>query len=138
MSKVVEHIIEELEEENNQLSRLQTSRQSARIDVIQIGPEERSVERMQELPTPPDASTPEPTTMPQPMPRFLQTPILTFIGELERATMLQSPFKTLGSNPVQKFPINLVQSGGSNGPKAKQELEPSGSGRSSGEGADVV
>ena len=93
---------------------------------------------MRELPTPPNASTPEPTMMPRPMPRFLQTPILTFIGELERATMLRSPFKTPESNPVRKFPINLVQSGGSSGLEARQEPEPSGSSRFSGGGADVV
>ena len=83
---VVERIIEELEREHNQLSRLQAPHQLAWIDTVQIGPEKGTAERMQELPTPPDALTPEPTTMAKSMPRFLQTPIPTFISELEWTT----------------------------------------------------
>ena len=70
----------------------------------------------------PEALTPKPTTMARPLPRFLQTPIPTFTGELERITtpqMLRSSFKTLGSITVRRFPINLIQQRGSSGPEAR-------------------
>ena len=108
------------------------------IDVVQTGPKEQPVERMQELPTPPKASTLEPTTVTRSLLRFLQMPIPIFIGELERITTLQklkSPFKTPGSITVRRFPMNLVTSEGSSGPKARQEPEPSGRGCFSGSGA---
>ena len=141
VGNMVERVIEELEGERNQPSRSETPHQLARIDIVQIGPEEEPAEQIRELPTPPEASTPEPTTMARPMPRFLQTPIPTFISKLERATTpqtLQSPFKMPWSILVRKFPINLVQSGGSSGPEVRQEPELSGSGKSSGGEADVV
>ena len=93
---------------------------------------------MRELPTPLDASAPEPTTMSRLLPMFLQNAIPTFINELERVTTHRSPFKMPWSNLVRKFLIHLVQSGGSGGLEAEQEPEPSGSGRSSGGVVDVV
>ena len=95
------------------------------------------MERMQELLTPPEASTLESTTMARLLLRFLQMPILTFTSELERVATpqkLQSRFKTPGSITVRRFSINRMQPGGSSGLEARQEPELSGSGRSSGSG----
>ena len=131
-------MIEEFKKGHDKPHQSKTPHQPAWIDVVQTRQEEELVERMRELPTQLEASTPKPTMMARPLLRLLQMPIPTFINELERITTpqkLQSLFKTPRSIPVRRFPINLIQPGGS-GPEAKQEPEPSCSNRSSRNGAE--
>ena len=138
VNTIVEEVVRELEEERSLPSRVETAQQSARIDVIQIGSEEPTAERMRELPTPPKDSILELVAII--MLRPLQTPRPTFIGELERVTtphQFKSPFKTLSNVPSGRFPI-LVPTPKNTGPNTRQEPEPSGSGISSRGGADVM
>ena len=52
-------------------------------------------------------------------------------------SLTKSPFKTLGTVLSGKFPV-LVPTLESTGPDTRREPKPSGSGRSSGEGVDVM
>ena len=70
--------------------------------------------------------------------RFMQTPIPTFTGKLERIITPQrfkSPFKMLGSSIVRRFQLDLSTPGGSCGPSARQDSAPSDSKPSSEGGA---
>ena len=138
VNTVVEEVVRELEEERSQANKVEILQRPARIDVIQTRPEEPIAERMWELPTPLEVSTPEPLAIFTPKP--LQTPRPTFIGELERVTtphQFKSPFKTPSNVPSRRFPF-LVPTPKSTGLDTRRELEPSGSGRSSRGGADVT
>ena len=58
VNTIVEEVVRELDEKRSQANMVETSQQPARIDVVQTGPEEPTAERMWELPTPPEGSTP--------------------------------------------------------------------------------
>ena len=64
----VGEVIRELEEEEGVSFDVLTPMPPARIDVVQIGPEEQMAERMRELPTPPPGPTPEPISLATPGP----------------------------------------------------------------------
>ena len=60
-NEMARQLLEGIQDRPDQLSRLETPQQTARIDVVQIEVDKRPTERMQEFPTPPKTSTPEPT-----------------------------------------------------------------------------
>ena len=133
INTIVEEVVRKLDEERSQANRVETPQLPARIDVVQIGPKEPLAERMRELSTPPEGSTPEPITFFTPRPLTSLCP--SFISELERIT--KSHFKTLGTIPSGRLPI-LISTPENTGPDTRDKLEPSGSGRTSGEGAEVI
>ena len=99
VESIVGEVIRELEEEEGASLNILTSTPPARIDVVQIGPEEQMAEWMRELPTPPLGPTPEPI--------FLVTPVSlvhpSFLKQLE--TLVKTPFKTPGQEPVFRLPV---------------------------------
>ena len=76
VESVVGKVVRELEEEGRASLDVLTPTPPARIDVVQIGPEEQEAERMRELPTPPSGPTSEPISLATPMsllrPSFLK------------------------------------------------------------------
>ena len=60
---IVDEVVRELEEEEKAALNILTPIPPARIDTVQIGPEEPMAERMRELPTPPSGPTPEPISL---------------------------------------------------------------------------
>ena len=131
VNTIVEEVVRELAEEQSHTHRVETPQRPARIDVVQTGPEEVPADRMRELPMPPTGSTPEPITFF--MPRLQLHP--SFISELERIT--RSPFKTPGTISSGRLPV-LILTPESTGPDTRDELEPSGSGRTSREGVEAI
>ena len=99
VESIVGEVVRELEEEERASLDILTPTPSARIDVVQIGPEEQMVERMRELPTPPPGPTPEPISLATPM--SLLCP--SFLKQLETITKI--PFKTPGQEPVFRLPV---------------------------------
>ena len=65
---IVGEVVREIEEEEGASHDILTPTPSARIDVVQTGPEEQMTERMRELPTPPSGLTPEPISLGTPGP----------------------------------------------------------------------
>ena len=131
VNAIVEEVVRELDEEQSHTHRVETPQRPARIDVVQIGPEEISAERMRELPTPPTGSTLEPITF------FTSRPQLhpSFISEFERIT--RSLFKTTRTIPSGRLPV-LIPTPESTGPDTRDELEPFGSRKTSGEGVEAT
>ena len=68
VNQVVDEVIRELEEEERQAFETSTLVPPARIDTVQIEPEELMAERMRELFTPPSDPTPEPISVVTPRP----------------------------------------------------------------------
>ena len=89
----VGEVIRELEEEEGAFLDVLTPMPPARLDVVQIGPEEQMVERMRELPTPPPGPTPEPISLATPEPWVRPS----FLEQLE--TIVKTPFKTPRQGP---------------------------------------
>ena len=130
---IIEEVVRDLDEEQSQAHRVETPQRPAQIDVVQTGLEEPTAERMQELPTPPEGSTLEPITFFIPRPLTSLCP--SFISKLERIT--KSPFKAPGIIPSGRLPI-LIPTLESTGPDTRDEPEPSGSERTSGEGVEAI
>ena len=99
VESIVGEVIRELEEEEGASLNILTSIPPARIDVVQIGPEEQMAERMRELPTPPPGPTPEPISLATSV--SLVRP--SFLKQLE--TLIKTPFKTPGQEPVFRLPV---------------------------------
>ena len=68
VNTIVTEVVRELEEEESQAYGVDRTPQPARIDMVQIEPEEPTAERMRELPTPPSGPTPEPISVATPRP----------------------------------------------------------------------
>ena len=100
VNTVVDEVVRELEEEERQAFETSTSAPPARIDTIQTGPEEPTMERMRELPTPPFGPTPKPILVATPRP--LVRP--SFLSQLEKIS--KTPFKTPGPGQHSDFGIN--------------------------------
>ena len=131
VNTIVEEVVRELEEEENQAFGADTTAQPARIDTMQIEPEEPAAERMRELSTPPSRPTPEPISIATPRP--LVRP--SFLSQLEKIT--QSPFKTPGPIPTFRLPVStptLV----STDTNTQDEPEGSGTVRSAEKGAEAT
>ena len=133
VNTIVEEVVREQDEERSHALRIETPQRPAWLDVVQTGPEEPTAEQMQELPTPPEGSTPEPVTFFTPKPLTSLCP--SFISELERIT--RSPFKTPGAIPSWRLPV-LIPIPESTDPDTRDDSEPSDSGRTSGEGAEAT
>ena len=93
VESIVGEVVRELEEEPRASLNILTSTPPARIDVVQIGPEEQMAERMWELPTPPPGPTPEPISLATPL--SLVRP--SFLKQL--GTVTKTPFKIPGQGP---------------------------------------
>ena len=91
VNTAVEQVVRELEEEERHAFGADTTAPPARIDTVQIGPEEPAAERMRELPMPLLGPTPEPISVATPRPLVCPS----FLSQLEK--IAQSPFKTLTS-----------------------------------------
>ena len=131
INTIVAEVVRELEVEQSQAYRVDTTLQPDRIDTIQTGPEEPVAERMRELPMPSSGPTPKPITLVTPRP--LMHP--SFLSQLERIT--QSPFKTLGPIPTLRLPVSSPTSA-STCLDTQDELGVSGSGRSAEGGAEAT
>ena len=131
VESIVGKVIRELEEEEGASLNILTSTPPARIDVVQIGPEEQMAERMRELPTPPPGPTPEPISLATPV--SLVRP--SFLKQLE--TIVKTPFKTPGQEPIFRLPVaspTVV----SIGTDTQDDLEVSGSVRSADKGTETT
>ena len=131
VNTVVDEVVRELEEEKRQAFEASTPVPSARIDTVQIGPEEPTAKRMRELPTPPSSPTSEPITITTPRP--LVRP--SFLSRLEKIT--QSPFKTLGLIPAFRLPVS-TPTPVSTGTNTQGKPEASGSVRGVEKGAEAT
>ena len=97
---LVGEVVRELEEEARAIFDVVTPAPTARINTIQIGPEEPMAERMRKLPTIPSSPTPEPISLATPT--SLVRP--SFLKQLE--TITKTPFKTLGPGPMFQLPVS--------------------------------
>ena len=97
---MVGKMVRDLAEEERRAFEESTSAPPARIDTVQIGPEEPAAERMRELQTPPSSPTLEPIAVATPRP--LVRP--SFLSQLE--TIVKTAFKTLGPGPVFRLPVS--------------------------------
>ena len=131
VNMIVADVVRELEMEQSQAHRMETTPQPARIDTTQIRPEEVLAEQMRELPTPPSGPTSEPILVVTP--RSLVRPF--FLSRLERIT--QSPFKIPGSTPNIRLPVS-TPTPASTGPDTQDKPEASGSRRSTEGGAEAT
>ena len=84
---IVGEVVREIEEEQGASHNILTPNPTARIDVVQAGPEEQMAEQMRELPTPPSGLTPEPISLGTPGPWMRPS----FLKQLE--TIVKTPFK---------------------------------------------
>ena len=100
VNTMVDEVVRELEEEERRAFDIMMPAPSARIDTMQIGPEEPMAEQMRELPTPPSRPTPEPISVATPM--TLVHP--SFLIQLE--TITKTPFKTPEPRPVFRLPVS--------------------------------
>ena len=131
VESIVGEVVRELEEEERAALDVLTPTPLARIDVVQIGPEEQEAERMRELPTPPSGSTPEPIPLATPM--SLLRP--SFLKQLE--TIAKTPFKTLGQGPI--FRLSAASpTAVSIGTDTQGDLEVPGSVRSADKGTETT
>ena len=64
-------LLEEIQVQRDQLSQLEIPQQPARIDMVQIGPNEQPAKQRRELLTPPETSTLEPATVTMSLPHFM-------------------------------------------------------------------
>ena len=101
VNTMVGDVVRELEEEEREAFDIMMVAPSARIDTIQTGPEEPTVERMRELPTPPSGPTSEPISLATP--GSLVRP--SFLSQLE--TITRTPSKTPGPRLVFRLPISI-------------------------------
>ena len=99
VKSIVGEVIRELEEEEGASLNILTSIPPARIDVVQIGPEEQMAEQMRELPTPPPGPTLEPISLATPVSLVRSS----FLKQLE--TLVKTPFKTPGQEPIFRLPV---------------------------------
>ena len=99
VESIMGEVVKELKEEGRALLNVLTPTPSARIDIVQTGPEEQEAERMRKLPTPPSGPTPEPISLATPM--SLLRP--SFLKQLE--TIAKTPFKTPGQGPIFHLPV---------------------------------
>ena len=90
VNTMVGEVVRELEEEERAAFDILMPTPPARIDTVQIGPEEQMAEQMRELPTPPSGPTPEPISLA--ILGSLVSP--SFFRQLE--TVTKTPFKTPG------------------------------------------
>ena len=100
VNTMVGEVVRELEEEERRAFDIMTPALSARIDTMQIGPEEPMAERMRELPTPPSGPISEPISVATPM--TLVRP--SFLSQLE--TITKTSFKTPGPGPMFQLPVS--------------------------------
>ena len=131
VNTVVDKVVRELEEEERQAFETRMLAPPARIDTIQTRPEEPTVERMRELPTPPLGSTPEPISVT--MQRSLTRP--SFLSQLE--TVTKTPFKTLGPGPVFRL-LASTSTPVSIGTDTQGDSEVSGSVKLADKGVEVI
>ena len=94
VNTMVDEVVRKLEEEERQAFETMTLAPPARIDTIQIGPEEPTAERTRELPTPPSGPSPKPISVATPRPLLRPS----FLSQLE--TITKTPFKTPGPRPM--------------------------------------
>ena len=131
VESIVGEVVRELEEEERASLDILTPTPPARIDVVQIGPEEQMAEQMKELPTPPPRPTPEPISLATPM--SLLRP--SFLKQLE--TITKTPFKTPGQEPVFRLPV-ASPTAVSIGTDTQGDPEVSGSVRSADKGTETT
>ena len=127
----VGEVIRELEEEEGASLDVLTPTPPARIDVVQIGPEEQMAERMRELPTPPSGPTPEPISLATPGPWVRPS----FLKQLE--TIVKTPFQTPGQGPSFQLPVSSPTPA-SVGTDTQETPEVSGSIRSADKGTETT
>ena len=100
VNTIMDEVVKELEEEERAAFDILTPTPPARIDTVQIGPEEPMAERMRELPTPPSGPTPEPISLATP--GSLVHP--SFLKQLE--TITKTLLKTPGPGPMFRLPVS--------------------------------
>ena len=100
VESIVGEVVRELEKKKRAALDILTPTPPARINVVQIGPEEQVAEWMREFPTPPSGPSPEPISLATPM--SLVRP--SFLKQLE--TIAKIPFKTLGQGPIFWLPAS--------------------------------
>ena len=100
VESIVGEVVRELEEEARASLDILMPTPPARIDVVQIRPEEQMAEQMKELPTPPPGPTPEPISLATPV--SLVRP--SFLKQLE--TIVKTPFKVPEQGPSVRLPVS--------------------------------
>ena len=100
VESIVGEEVREIEEEEGASRDILTPTPPARIDVVQIGPEEQMAERMKKLPTPPSGPTPEPISLGTPGPWVRPS----FLKQLE--TVVKTPFKVPEQGPSFRLSIS--------------------------------
>ena len=128
---LVDEVVRELEDEVRATFDVVTPAPTARIDTIQIEPEELMAEWMRELPTPPLGSTPEPISLATPT--SLVRP--SFLKQLE--TITKTPFKTPGLGPMFRLPVSSPTAV-SIGTDTQGNPEVSGSAKSADKGTETT
>ena len=131
VNTMVDEVVRELEEEERQAFETMTPTPPARINTIQIGPEEPMAERMRELSTPPSGPSPEPISVATPRPLLRPS----FVSQLE--TITKTPFKTPGPGPMFRLPIS-TPTPVSTGTDIQGKPEVSGSVKSADKGTEMT
>ena len=100
VESIVGEVVREVEEKEGASHDILTPTPPARINVVQIGPEEQMAEWMRELPTPPLGLTPEPISLGTPGPWVRPS----FLKQLE--TVVKTPFKVPEQGPSFRIPVS--------------------------------